>query len=88
MNDRRDAQGRFPTQDSDGRERIPSVPISGLAIPKLGRDEPLAQVEPCEQTSRPEFIFPRGMHECRILDAVWHHACLIDFRRPIKSRQF
>jgi hypothetical protein len=52
-------------QNSDGRERIPSIPISGLAIPKLGRDEPLAQVEPCEQTSRSEFIFPREMHEYR-----------------------
>jgi hypothetical protein len=65
MNDRRDAQERLPYQDSDGRKRIPFVPISGLAIPKLGRDEPLAQVEPCEQTSRPEFIFPIEMHEYR-----------------------
>jgi len=80
--------GVLPDQDSDRRERIPTVPISGRAIPKLGRDEPLAQVEPCEQTTRSEFISPREMQEWQHPDSVWHQACSIDFRRPIKSRQF
>ena len=78
----------LPNQDSNERERIPAVPISGQAIPKVGRDEPSAQVEPCEQTTNLNLF---SLEKCTILgtlDSAWHQACLIDFRRPIKSRQF
>jgi len=75
-----------------GPYRRPLVPFSGQAIPKLGQLRSFVQIEAHRPMNQRKFISPRenaGMAASSMrFDSVWHHACLIDARRPIKSRQF